>query len=343
MVEAADDLLRVEGLTKRFAVRRGLLRPSRQAIAAVTDVSFSVAPGETLGLVGESGSGKSTTGRMIVRLVDPSAGRIVFEGRDITTVGGAELRRARRNLQMVFQDPFASLDPHMTVADVVAEPLRAHHEGDRRAVRRRAGELLELVGLTAAQGARRPAAFSGGQRQRIGIARALALSPRLVVLDEPVSALDVSVQAQVLNLLDDLQRTLGVSFLLISHDLSVVRHVARRVAVMYMGRIVEVGETARIFAAPAHPYTQALLSAVPAVEVGGGHRAERIVLRGEPPDPVDLPAGCAFRGRCWRAGPGCDVEVPRLAPVAPGQDVACLHPVADPLAEPPDKEAARTA
>jgi peptide/nickel transport system ATP-binding protein len=310
------DLLSVEGLTKHFPLRGGTLR-------AVDGVDFTIAPGETLGLVGESGCGKTTTGRAVVRLLEPTGGRIVFEDRDITHAGRGELRRIRPDLQIIFQDPYSSLNPRHTVGQIVAMPLQVN--GIRPAGGRKAKvrELLATVGLNPEHYNRYPHEFSGGQRQRIGIARALALSPKLIVADEPVSALDVSIQAQIINLLRDLQREFGLAFLFIAHDLAVVRHFCQRIAVMYLGRIVETGTRAQIYQAPAHPYTTALLSAVP--EVGLGRR-ERLKLTGETPTPIDPPSGCRFRTRCWKAQPRCAREEPLLRLTPAGQQVACHYP-----------------
>jgi len=299
-------LLRIDRLSKQFAVRNSS-GWGRRTLHAVDDVSFAIAPHETLGLVGESGCGKSTLGRMLVGLVDRTAGEITLNG---APVKGRGLRKNRRLMQMVFQDPYASLNPQMTVHDIVAEPLRINNLYDAARVR----DLLHRVGLSDEAALRKPAQFSGGQRQRIAIARALALDPRLLVLDEAVSALDVSIQAQIVNLLQDLQRDAGLTYLFISHDLSVVRHIATRVAVMYLGRIVEIGSRAAVFDTPAHPYTQALLSAVP--DPARRHRKDRIVLRGDLPNPLDPPSGCVFRTRCPRAQSLCATKTPVLTPQA---------------------------
>ncbi|GAA2418632.1 hypothetical protein GCM10010388_01690 [Streptomyces mauvecolor] len=303
-------------------------RGSRSApVRAVDGVSFDVAAGETLGLVGESGCGKSTTGRMIVRLLEPTSGTIAYEGRDISRLNRRELRPVRKDLQMVFQDPHSSLNPRQTVARIIADPLLAHGRSES-AARARAVELMDLVGLIPEHIDRYPHEFSGGQAQRIGIARALALDPKLVVADEPVSALDVSVQAQIVNLMERLQKELGLAYLFIAHDLSVVKRVCDRVAVMYLGRVVEIGAKERVYAAPAHPYTQALLSAVPLPDPAAERARERITLLGDPPSPASPPPGCAFHPRCARAAAICRVEAPVLRGVVPGEgrEVACHFP-----------------
>ncbi|WP_338070972.1 oligopeptide/dipeptide ABC transporter ATP-binding protein [Actinomadura bangladeshensis] len=308
-------LLTLDGLTKTFHTRRG-------AVRAVDGLDLDVRAGETLGLVGESGCGKSTTGRMLVRLLDPTAGRITFDGRDITGLSQRRMRPLRGDLQIIFQDPFSSLNPRHTVGSIVAAPLRAQGAEDSRS---RVQEMLELVGLGAEHIDRYPHEFSGGQAQRIGIARALITRPRLVVADEPVSALDVSIQAQIVNLLARLQRQLDVAYVFIAHDLAVVRHVCRRVAVMYLGRIVEMGARDVIYGSPAHPYTRALLSAIPLPDPAAERSRERIVLHGDPPSPADPPAGCPFHPRCFKAADRCRTERPRLAQVN-GRQVACHFP-----------------
>jgi oligopeptide/dipeptide ABC transporter ATP-binding protein len=306
-----DDLLRIEDLVVHFPIRTGLLRRVTGQVHAVDGVSFSLAAGETLGLVGESGCGKSTLALAILRVLDPTSGRIVFRGDDITGSSRRQLRSVRRAVQIVFQDPHASLNPRMTVRDIVGEPFEIHGLLDRRQRRARVGELLELVGLSPEHGNRHPHQFSGGQLQRVGIARALALEPRLVILDEPVSALDVSIQAQIITLLQDLQDQLGLAYLFISHDLSVVRHIADRVAVMYLGTIVETGERRAVYERPTHPYTQALLAAVPIPDPSRRDRA-RPLATGELPTAAHPPSGCRFRTRCWKADDCCAGEPPEL-------------------------------
>jgi oligopeptide/dipeptide ABC transporter ATP-binding protein len=316
----SEALLSVRGLVKHFHPRASLLAKPGKPVRAVDGVDLDVPASGTLGLVGESGCGKSTTGRLVLRLIEADAGAIHFEGEDIRGASPARLRSLRRRMQIVFQDPFASLDPRMTVAEILAEPFVVHRIGtvaERAASVRR---LLDAVGLAAHHAARHPHEFSGGQRQRIGIARALALDPSLIVADEPVSALDVSIQAQILNLMKDLQRARGLAFLFISHNLAVVRHMADRVAVMYLGRVVEEAPREALFSSPRHPYTQALLSAVPDP---GGERRDRIVLTGEIPRPDDPPSGCRFRTRCPVAVPRCAAEEPPLRALAPGHRVAC--------------------
>jgi oligopeptide transport system ATP-binding protein len=323
---ASSPLLRVEDLAVHFPIRRGML-VERQVgtVKAVDGVSFTIDPGETLALVGESGCGKSTTGRLILRLIEPTAGHVWFDGADVFALDGTALRRLRREMQLVFQDPYASLNPRMTVGDIVGEPLLLHQLGDAAARTRRVAELLGLVGLAPRHAERYPHEFSGGQRQRIGIARALAGGPKLIVADEPVSALDVSVRAQVINLMAELQQRLGLSYLFISHDLAVVHHIADRVAVMYLGKIVELAERTRLFAAPRHPYTHALLGAVPAPDPATSRArvARRTRLEGDVSNPIDPPSGCRFHPRCPHARARCKVEEPRLEADAGGHRTAC--------------------
>ncbi|GGR32431.1 ABC transporter ATP-binding protein [Streptomyces netropsis] len=323
MTATAEPLLSVRDVTMTFPGKRGRAAPVR----AVDGISFEVAAGETLGLVGESGCGKSTTGRMIVRLLEPTAGSITYDGRDISHLRQRELKPLRRDLQMVFQDPHSSLNPRQTVARIIADPLLVQGHSAAEA-RKRAAELMALVGLIPEHIDRYPHEFSGGQAQRIGIARSLATGPRLIVADEPVSALDVSVQAQIVNLMERLQRELGLAYLFIAHDLSVVKRVCDRVAVMYLGRIVEVGDKERVYTAPAHPYTRALLSAVPLPDPAAERQRERITLLGDPPSPAAPPPGCTFHPRCPKAREICRSEAPRLRIAVPGEarQVACHFP-----------------
>jgi oligopeptide/dipeptide ABC transporter ATP-binding protein len=311
-------LLEAEGLVKRFTARGG------RDLVAVDDVSFSVMPGETLGIVGESGSGKSTVARLVLRLLDVNGGAVRVDGADVTRLRGRALRALRSRVQIVFQDPYSSLDPRMTARAIVSEPLRV--AGRRREIATRLPEVFELVGLGPEHRDRYPHELSGGQRQRIGIARALVLDPELLVLDEPVSALDGSIQAQILNLLVDLQVRLGLAYVFISHDLAVVRHVADRIAVMHLGRIVETATAEELFREPLHPYTQALLSASPDPDPVTERERQRIVLRGDLPDPTDAPSGCTFRTRCWKATDQCAAADPPLSPEGAAHPVACWHP-----------------
>ena len=314
-------VLEVQDLKTYFPVRKGLLRRTVGQVHAVDGVSFSIGAGETLGLVGESGCGKTTVGRTVLRLIEPTAGVIRLGGRDITRLPRAELRPLRREMQIIFQDPFSSLNPRMRAGDIVGEPLKVHGTVPARERRGRIAALFARVGLSAAQMDNYPHQFSGGQRQRIGVARALALNPKLIVGDEPVSALDVSIQAQVINLLTDLQRELGLSYHFISHNLAVVEHISHRIAVMYLGRIVEHTDKATLFRKPLHPYTEALLAAVP-VPDPAARRAKR-VLQGDVPSPLHPPAGCHFHTRCPYAEARCRAETPRLREVEPGHHVAC--------------------
>lgn len=325
--QKVEPLLSVENLSKTFVVGKTFIPGSGQALRAVDDVSFNVFPGETLGLVGESGCGKSTLGRCLVRLYDVSAGRILLDGTDIAPLSQRQLRPFRQHMQMIFQDPAASLNPRRRVGDLLAEPLRVHRTADRTGIARRLRELMELVGLPASFLDRYPHEFSGGQRQRIGIARALALEPSLIVADEAVSALDVSVQAQIVNLFADLRKRLELTILFIAHDLSVVRQVSERTAVMYLGSIVEIGQTDLVFHKPAHPYTQALLSAIPVPRVGASGKRERILLKGEIPSPANPPPGCRFHPRCPAAQERCKTERPALTSHADGRQVACHFPL----------------
>jgi oligopeptide transport system ATP-binding protein len=315
-------LLSVRALRKEFPLKAGLFAKDAPVVHAVDGVSFDIAEGETLGLVGESGCGKSTTGRCILRLIEPTAGEIWFRGRDVTNLHGEEFRALRRDVQIIFQDPFASLNPRHTVRGIIGEALIIHRlAANRRELEDRVVRLLETVGLLSDHLHRFPHEFSGGQRQRIGIARALAVEPKMIVCDEPVSALDVSIQAQVINLLEDLQERLGLTYLFIAHDLSVVEHISDRVAVMYLGRVVEIAPADLLYENPRHPYTEALLSAVPIPDPGVKRR--RIVLQGEVPNPIHPPSGCHFHPRCPLAEARCSVEVPQLRQNAAGHWVAC--------------------
>lgn len=328
---AREPLIRVRGLKKYFPITRGIVIQRRVGdVRAVDGIDLDVYPGETVGLVGETGCGKSTLARTIMRLYDATAGSIEFEGDDITRLSGKELRARRRDMQMIFQDPMASLNPRKTVGSIIGEPFRLHHVVAKDRVRNEVQQLMELVGLNPEHYNRYPHEFSGGQRQRIGVARALALRPKLIVCDEPVSALDVSIQAQVLNLLKDLQTEFNLTYLFIAHDLSVVKHVSDRVAVMYLGKIVELARGDDLYANPKHPYTGALLSAVPIPDPNLARSRKRIILEGDVPSPIDPPSGCRFHPRCPNAQlPRCSAEEPQLAPHHPGQVAACHFPLPD--------------
>ncbi|AGS71945.1 ABC transporter ATP-binding protein [Streptomyces collinus] len=320
-------LLRVKGLTKHFPIKKGLLQRQVGAVKAVDGIDFEVRKGETLGVVGESGCGKSTMGRVITRLQDPTSGTIEFEGRDITRLSTGQMRPMRRDVQMIFQDPYGSLNPRHTIGSIVSAPFRLQGVEPEGGVKKEVQRLLDLVGLSPEHYNRYPHEFSGGQRQRIGIARALALKPKLVVADEPVSALDVSIQAQVVNLMDDLQQELGLTYVIIAHDLSVVRHVSDRIAVMYLGKIVEIADRTSLYEAPMHPYTKALMSAVPVPDPKRrGQKSERILLHGDVPSPIAPPSGCRFHTRCWKATEICKTTEPQLVELRTGQQVACHHP-----------------
>ncbi len=318
-----DVLLRVENLVMHFPIYRGVIRRQVGAVHAVDGVSFDVRRGETLGLVGESGCGKSTTGRTILQLYKPTAGNVFFDGTDLVALKGEELRKMRRRMQMIFQDPYASLNPRMTVGEIVGEPLMVHNVASGKEMQERVEHLLDLVKMNPSFASRYPHEFSGGQRQRIGVARALALQPSFIICDEPISALDVSIQAQVVNLLEELQEQFNLTYLFIAHDLSMVRHISKRVAVMYLGVIVELADRDALYREPLHPYTQALLSAVPIPDPVEDAKRKRVILEGDVPSPVNPPSGCRFRTRCPIADAICAEQRPDFREVKPGHFVAC--------------------
>ncbi|WP_424921249.1 dipeptide ABC transporter ATP-binding protein [Streptomyces sp. wa1] len=325
--DGSEPLLKVDGLVKHFPITKGVLKRKVGAVQAVDGLTFDVRPGETLGVVGESGCGKSTMGRLVTRLLEPTGGKVEFQGRDITHMSAGRLRPMRRDIQMIFQDPYGSLNPRHTVGGIVGTPFRLQGVKPEGGVKAEVQRLLELVGLNPEHYNRYPHEFSGGQRQRIGIARALALKPKLVVADEPVSALDVSIQAQVVNLLDDLQDELGLTYMIIAHDLSVIRHVSDRIAVMYLGKIVELADRTSLYEAPMHPYTTALMSAVPVPDPRRrGAKSDRILLKGDVPSPISPPSGCRFHTRCWKATQVCKTTEPPLLQLKTGHQVACHHP-----------------
>jgi oligopeptide transport system ATP-binding protein len=326
--DTREVLIEVDDLKMHFPIRRGILKRQVGAIRAVDGISFEIYKGETLGLVGESGCGKSTAGRTILQLYEPTAGTVTFEDETLTDLGKEQMRKARRHMQMIFQDPYASLNPRMTVGNIISEPLSIHGIGDAKSRKERVKELLSLVGLNPYFISRYPHEFSGGQRQRIGIARALATNPSFIVADEPISALDVSIQAQVVNLLDDLKKELGLTYLFIAHDLSMVRYISDRVAVMYLGKIVELGDRDDVYDQPLHPYTQALLSAIPLPDPDKEEKRKRIILEGDVPSPDNPPPGCRFHPRCMHATDICRTEDPVFRPLGTskhGHMVACHH------------------
>ncbi len=324
-MNGAADLIDVRGLHKYFPIAAGVFSRHVADVKAVDGIDFTIRRGETLGLVGESGSGKTTAGRVVLRLLPATSGKVLFEGRDVHVLARSDVRTLRKEMQVIFQDPYASLNPRMTISDIIGEPLRIHGLARGKDAEARVMDLLRLVGLQPYHANRYPHEFSGGQRQRIGIARALAVEPKFIVADEPVSALDVSIQAQVINLLQDLQAQLGLTYLFIAHDLSVVRHISSRVAVMYVGKIVEIADRDRLYERPLHPYTQALLSAIPVPDPSVERRRKRVVLTGDIPSPVDPPAGCRFHTRCPIAFDRCRVEIPPLTTYEASHAVACHY------------------
>ncbi|MFE3450230.1 ABC transporter ATP-binding protein [Nonomuraea sp. NPDC059194] len=328
----SETLLSVQDLRMHFPITKGLLKRQVGAVKAVDGIDFEVIKGETLGLVGESGCGKSTTGRLVTRLLEPTDGKIVFEGQDITHMPQGRLRPLRRDMQMIFQDPYSSLNPRHTVGAIVGAPFRIQGIKTEHGIKKAVQDILELVGLNPEHYNRYPHEFSGGQRQRIGIARTLALKPKLIIADEPVSALDVSIQAQVVNLLEDLQNELDLTYVVIAHDLSVVRHISDRVAVMYLGKIVEIADRQSLYTSPMHPYTNALLSAVPVPDPKAGTERERIRLQGDVPSPINPPPACRFHTRCWKAQDICKKIEPPLTELATGHRVACHFPENAPVA-----------
>ena len=324
---ANDDLLQVKDLVKHFPIKRGIFFQKQiGAVRAVDGITLSVGKGETLGLVGESGCGKSTAGRTITKLLEPTSGSIIFDGREVSGLSRRQMRPLRREMQIIFQDPYSSLNPRHTIGTIVGAPFRIQGEKTENGIKSEVQGLLERVGLNPEHYNRYPHEFSGGQRQRIGIARAVALRPRLIVCDEPVSALDVSIQAQVVNLLEDLQDEFGLAYIFVAHDLSVVRHISDRVVVMYLGKVMEMASRERLYTRPAHPYTQALLSAVPIPDPDMGEVRERVLLTGDLPSPVNPPSGCVFHTRCFKAQDRCKIEIPMVRELQPGHEVACHFP-----------------